>query len=625
MPIAAKLYLRAASLALLGCALAAPAIAQAKPSPLTVQGDHFLLNGKPFVIRSGEMHYARIPRAYWRQRMEMAKAMGLNTIATYIFWNVHEPQPGQFDFSGNNDVAAFIRLAQQEGLHVVLRTGPYSCAEWEFGGFPYWLLKDPRMSTALRTNDDAYMVPVEAWLARLSKELVPLLAANGGPILAVQVENERGNIGAGHDYMEHLRQVFLKDGFGQALLYTADPQKSLPNGSIPELLAGVNSGPGHAEQAVETIHTMRPGTPVFVSEYWPGWFDHWGEPHSVKPIGPQLADLEYMLKNNVSFNIYMFHGGTSFGFMSGASWSGNAYHPDVTSYDYDAPLDEAGHATAKYAAYRGLIAKYTPQPLPAVPGNPPVVEIAPFSLDQAASLWDTLPKPVSSDHPQTMESLNQAYGYVLYRTQLTAAAHGDLVLSDVHDYAQVYIDGKLAGTVDRAKKQDRVALNTEGPARLDVLVENEGRINSTKMMRTETKGIVGANGAGGEVTLNGKPLAGWKIYSLPMTNTASAHFSKAAISGPAFYRGQFNATASGDVFLDVRQLGKGALWINGHPIGRFWSIGPQQTLYVPGAWLHRGANEVVVFDEQGKPNRTLSGLAKPILDAPVAGAFTKED
>lgn len=600
-------------------------MAQAKPSPLTVQGDHFLLDGKPFVIRSGEMHYARIPRAYWRQRMEMAKAMGLNTIATYIFWNVHEPQPGQFDFSGNNDVAAFIRLAQQEGLHVVLRTGPYSCAEWEFGGFPYWLLKDPRMSTALRTNDDAYMVPVEAWLARLSKELVPLLAANGGPILAVQVENERGNIGPGHDYMEHLRQIFLKDGFGQALLYTADPQKSLPNGSIPELLAGVNSGPGHAEQAVETIHTMRPGTPVFVSEYWPGWFDHWGEPHSVKPIGPQLADLEYMLKNNVSFNIYMFHGGTSFGFMSGASWSGNAYHPDVTSYDYDAPLDEAGHATAKYAAYRGLIAKYTPQPLPAVPGNPPVVEIAPFSLDQAASLWDTLPKPVSSEHPQTMESLNQAYGYVLYRTQLTAAAHGELVLSDVHDYAQVYIDGKLAGTVDRAKKQDRVALNTAGPARLDVLVENEGRINSTKMMRTETKGIAGANGAGGEVTLNGKPLAGWEIYSLPMTNTASAHFSKAAISGPAFYRGQFNATASGDVFLDVRQLGKGALWINGHPIGRFWSIGPQQTLYVPGAWLHRGANEVVVFDEQGKPNRKLSGLAKPILDAPVTGAFTKED
>ena len=592
---------------------------QTAASSFAVVSDHFELNGKPFQVISGEIHYARIPREYWRARMEMAKAMGLNTLATYVFWNVHEPQPGVYDFSGNNDLAAFLKLAQEEHLYVLLRAGPYSCAEWEFGGFPAWLLKDPRMSTALRANDPAFMEPTARWIKRLAREVAPLQVGNGGPVIATQIENEYGNFSNDHAYMEHMRDIFVEAGFTKSLLYTVDPSKSLAQGEIDGIYSGVNFGTGNAERGLAALAKERPGQPLFSTEYWPGWFDLWGHPHETRPIGPQLADLEYMLSHKASVNIYMFHGGTSFGMMAGASQSTGAYRGNVTSYDYDAPLDEAGHPTPKFFAYRDVILKYTSgQPLP-VPAVAPVIAVPEFAMQPGGSLWDMLPTPVHSEQPITMEQVDQSYGYILYRKQLPAALHGDVLkLDHLYDFATVYIEGKQIGTLDRHYHQDSLPLNTAGPARLDVLVENTGRLNSTKAMRDERKGMRGA-------ILGDQPLNGWDIYSLPMDRlptkpVARTDAGAASAQGPHFSAGSFTLASTGDTFLDVRALGKGLIWINGRALGRFWNIGPQDTLYVPGPWLKKGRNDVVVFEMLPTEKMPmLAGLTKPILDGPTPG------
>jgi beta-galactosidase len=610
-------------LSVLGAALLAlagqlPAAAQQHPS-FTVQGNQFFLDGKPFQILSGEMHYTRIPRAYWRNRMEMAKAMGLNTIATYVFWNVHEPQPGVWNFSGNADLAEFLREARQEGLYVVLRAGPYSCAEWEFGGFPAWLMADPKMTTALRSNDPAFMIPAERWLMKLGEVAAPFQIGQGGPIIAVQMENEYGDFGADQEYLKHIRSIFLKAGFTDALLFTTNPTHGERNGSLDGTYAAVNFGIGHASSGLDFLANFRPGQPLFAAEYWPGWFDHWGQPHQTRPIDPQIADLDAILSRGASLNLYMFHGGTSFGFMSGASWINNAYMPDVTSYDYDAPLDEAGHPTLKYDAYRKLFAKFAGHPLPDVPQPPPVIAVPEFPLTRSASLWQNLPARIQSESPRAMEMYGQSYGFILYRTQLQGRVHGTLAIPDVNDYARIYFDGRLIGAVDRRLKQDSLMVDsTADHALLDILVENDGRINSTRMMRQEQKG------APRGITLDGKPLTGWQVFPLPMTDLSKIHTRPGpACSGPCFYMGKFKIEKADDTFLDVRSLKKGAVWINGHAIGRYWDIGPQQTLYVPGPWLHPGWNQVVVFDVDGVNSPRLRGLTAPILDGPTRDSDEK--
>ncbi len=703
--------------------LALPALAQPSTTPahtFTIQGDQFLLDGKPFKVLSGELHYARIPREYWHARLKMARAMGLNTIATYVFWNAHEPTPNHFDFTGNNDVAAFIKAAQEEGLWVILRAGPYSCAEWDFGGFPAWLLKDPRMSTALRTNDPAFMVPVERWINRLAKETAPLQLANGGPILITQVENEYGSFAQQdhstdptHAYMTHMRDIFVRAGFTGSLLDTVDGGDELPAGGLPGVFTGVNFGIGQHQKEMDKLEAFQPGKPLFVTEYWPGWFDYWGHSHQTRPLPTQLEDIDYILRRGSGINLYMFHGGTSFGFMSGANWNDNRYFDDVTSYDYGAPLDEAGHPTPKFLAFRKIFAKYATCPptassdagfaeknenlgvkdggaavkevnfevkkdvssrpersevegpafafatsapknrlnepadsneacLPPIPEPPPVITIPAITLTESTPLWANLPTPIPSETPKPMEQFDQAYGYILYRHQLPAATSGDLVLDELHDFAQIYINDKLVGHLDRRDKQSTLPITTTGPARLDILVANDARINFSPAMRGESKGITKS------VTLAGQPLTNWQIYPLPMTILPSLYIGPCSllrnnldstepagycppdrmkkkpahslfpIAPPSFYRAHFTLTTTGDTFLDIRALGKGALWINGHPIGRFWNIGPQQTLFVPGPWLRQGTNEIVVFDLAPTGNTpTLAGLATPIIDGPV--------
>jgi beta-galactosidase len=586
-----------------------------KPHTFRVEGGQFTLDGKPFRVISGEMHYPRIPKEYWRARLRMARAMGLNAITTYVFWNEHEQTPGKYDFSGNNDVAEFIREAQQEGLWVILRPGPYVCAEWEFGGYPAWLLKDP--ATVIRSSDPKYMEPATRWIARLGQELAPLQVGNGGPIVLVQVENEYGSFGNDHAYMQANKQALVDAGFTKAQFYTADGPGDIANGSLPDLPVGINFDGNRVDQAAKsfaTLKTKRPEGPMFNSEFWAGWFDHWGGKHAHTDTAIQTANLAWMLERGYSVSIYMFHGGTDFGWMNGANSSDSKptqFEPDVTSYDYDSALDESGRPTAKFFAFRDVIAKATGVTPPAVPEVAAPIAIAPFKLGEAASLWDNLPKPIESDKPLTMEDIGQAYGWILYRTSITSASGTGG--ATIHDYARTYIDeqSEMGAAADRRLRPVSIETNIntgdQSVHRWDVLVENSGHINYSKQLRTDRKGIVAY-----KPDSNGGPLK-WLMYPLPMTNPGAMKFKKADCTGPCFYRGSFMVDHPADTFLDTSNLTKGQLWVNGHAMGRFWNIGPQKTLYVPGPWLKKGANEVIVFDVDGHPDATLEGLTKPNL------------
>jgi beta-galactosidase len=572
-----------------------------------VQHGQFVLDGKPFQVISGEMHYQRIPREYWRERFRMAKAMGLNTVTTYVFWNVHEPRPGVYDFSGINDVAEFVRQAQQEGLWVILRPGPYACAEWEFGGYPAWLLKDHALE--VRSRDAKFLDPARRWIQRLGQEVAPLQIGYGGPIVLVQVENEYGSFGNDHAYMEEIHNMLVDAGFTKSVLYTADGADEVLAGSLPELPVGINfAGSDNAQHEFEILKKVRPNGPFFNSEFWDGWFDHWGSRHAGSNAAKEAANLEWMLKQGYSVSLYMFHGGTSFGWMNGANSQKGDYEPDVTSYDYDAALSESGRPTKKYWTFREVIAKTTGVTPPTVPTVTATQEIPEFRMEETVSLWEVLPVPVKSEQIRSMEDLDQAYGYILYRTQLKNAADGELVLEELHDYAQLYLDGKLAGTLDRRLGQNKMALTAGAGVRLDILVENTGRINFSEALRGERKGITK------QVTLAGQPLLGWEIYPLPMTEVAQLPFKKAKCAGACFYRGTLEADKQLDTFLDTSSFTKGQVWLNGKAMGRVWTIGPQKTLYVPGPWLKQGENEAVVFDLAGATGRVLRGLPAPILD-----------
>jgi len=595
------------------CALAMPLLF-AVNSPQTapkhtfrIVARNFVLDGKPFQIISGEMHYERVPPEYWRDRLKKARAMGLNTISTYVFWNVHEPKPGVYDFTGQYDVAAFIRAAQEEGLYVILRPGPYSCAEWDLGGFPAWLLAD--RDIILRSRDEKFMRPAERWLKRLGEELAPLQITRGGPIIAVQVENEYGSFDRDKEYLTAIRDALSSAGLGEAMLYTADGPEELPDGTLPNLPAVVNFGPGEAQAAFKTLASFRPRQPLMAGEYWDGWFDAWGRKHAATDASQQEKELDWILGQGYSINLYMFHGGTSFGFMNGANFD-KSYLPQTTSYDYDAPLDESGRPTPKYFAFREIIAKHRPGvTLPPVPASEPAISIAPIQLSEASPLWENLGTPIMSDAPKPMEALGQSYGYILYRTRIPGPVRGDLKILELHDYAEVFLSKDLAGVLDRRLGQNSLPITSAGSeVTIDILVENTGRINFTKMLRTERKGITES------VTLDGHEIHGWEIYPLPMTDLQSVVFRNRPANGPAFYRRTFQLGGTGDTFLDTRTLGKGAAWVNGHSLGRFWSIGPQQTLYVPGPWLRKGENEIIVFDLQGRANRSVKGLSRPVLD-----------
>ena len=596
-------------------------------TPLRVEGQHFVLRDKPFQILSGEMEYARIPRADWRDRLRKVRAMGLNTVTVYVFWNLHEQHPGVFDFTGQNDVAEFLREAQEEGLYVVLRPGPYVCAEWDLGGYPAWLLKDSKTADRsepailLRSSQPEYLAAARRWMLRLGQELAPLQASRGGPIIAVQVENEYGSFAVKQDrrvYLQNVLTMVRDAGFGESMLYTADGGEELRDGSIPGLLAAVDFGTGDEAHELPLLQEFQPNAPVFIAEYWDGWFDHWGEKHQVTDAVKQEAEIRTAVEKGYSISLYMVEGGTSFGWMNGANSDGTSYQPDVSSYDYDAPMDEAGRLRPKYFAMRKIIADATHQTPPAVPSSAPMMTLPAVELRQSRSLFTQLPHSLPADLPPTMEQVDQAYGYILYRTTIDAAAlrsPGDTAILKVdalHSYARVYLDGELKGSVDRRLGQTQLTIVARAGQRLDVLVENSGRINFTTTIRGERAGILG------DVRLNGRVLHGWEIFPLPLTQPPADGYSLHECSGPCFYRGTLQVNSPGDSYLNTASLGKGVVWVNGHLLGRFWSIGPMGSLFLPGAWLHAGSNEVTVMDLDGGLPPSVSADDHPTYLVPKA-------
>ncbi len=579
----------------------------------SVSGSTFLMDGKPYQIISGEMHYPRIPREYWQDRFRKARAMGLNTITTYAFWNVHEPSPGVYDFTGQNDIAEYIREAQAAGLNVILRPGPYVCAEWEFGGYPSWLLKDK--SLVLRSQNPAYTEAVHRWLTRLGQEIRPLLLKNSGPIIAIQLENEYGSFGNDKGYLERLKKELINSGMADTLLYTADGPLQISKGSLPEFPAVINFGTGNAEKSFSQLAKQRPDGLRMAGEYWAGWFDHWGEKHHVTDGNKEAAEFRWMLEHGYSVSMYMFHGGTNFGWMNGANFdSKKNYQPITTSYDYDAPLDEKGEPRAKFSAFRKVIVDITGITPPQLPEQTPRTAFPVKPIMLTASLWSNLPKPISSKSLLTFEDLDQAYGYVLYRTTINEGDGGTLVLNGLHDYAQIYIDQKLVGALDRRLGANTLELPRQVHAStLDILVENTGRVNYTKAILTERKGLTGT------VTLDGSQPAHWEIYSLPMDNLSHLQFHPGVCEGPCFFRTKMLVKQPADTYLDMRGLHKGMLWIGARPLGHFWSIGPQYSLYTPGPWLTRGNNEITFFDLMGDSSDRLATAIEPIFSK-VAGA-----
>ena len=575
--------------------------------------EHFLLDGQPFQIRCGEIHFARVPEEYWRHRIQMLKAMGMNTVCAYLFWNFHERRPGEFTWDGQADVAEFCRIAQEEGLWVILRPGPYVCAEWEMGGFPWWLLKDDDIK--LRSQDPRYIKAVQNYLSEVGRVLGPMQVTNGGPIIMVQVENEYGFYADDAEYMGKMREAILDAGFNVPL-FACNPTQYLERGFRNDLFPVVNFG-ANPKEGFAALRKILPEGPLMCGEFYSGWFDTWGRPHTFGEIDEYLKDMEYMLKAGASFSIYMAHGGTTFGFWCGAD---RPFKPDVSSYDYGAPVSEAGWTTDKFFATRELISRYLMPGEPSLPEPPaanPVTAFPSVKLTEFAPLFKNLPEPVITDDPETMESYDQARGSILYRTILPAGEECTFQADAVHDFGWVFVDGENIGVMDRRKQNYKMVI----PARdkettVDIFVHAMGRINFGPEVH-DRKGLIAPIGF---VDKNGNtiPVEKWEVcnlsYSDDYLNNLVFEKTETAKSSPGIWHGEINIDKAADVFLDVSKWGKGVVWVNGHCLGRYWNIGPTQTMYIPGPWLNEGSNEIFILDILGPEEPVVQGLDKPILN-----------
>jgi beta-galactosidase GanA len=574
----------------------------------------FLLDGQPFQIISGEMHPARIPVEYWRHRIMMAKAMGCNTISAYIFWNYHETEDGVFDFtSGNHNLAEFFKIVQEEGMWLILRPGPYVCAEWDLGGIPPYLLRIPDIK--LRCMDPRYMAAAERYIAKLAEVIKPFLITKGGPLLMLQIENEYGSYGNDRNYLLRLREVWASNGIDIPTFTGDGPTTNmLEAGSLPGSAVGLDSGSSPDDFALAS--KINPGVPVFSSETYPGWLTHWGEKWFKKDTAELLKEVKFLMDNKKSFNFYVIHGGTNFEYTAGANSGDKGYEPDVTSYDYDAPINEQGQPTPKYMALRKLIGSYLPKGkmLPQIPDSVPAIVITPMVMQPFTSVWDNLPQPVNSVQTKTFEAYGQDHGFILYKTELTGNKNGKLTVTDIHDYATVFLNGNYIGKLDRREGINSIdipASNVEAPV-LEILVEAMGHINFGKNL-IDRKGITDS------VTLNGTTLVNWQSYNLPMDKKFiwDLRSSGKSLKKPGvFFKGNFVLSRGerdlySDTFIDVSNYTKGIVWINGHNLGRYWNIGPQKRLYCPSPWLREGMNEIMIFDLHQTEAKTVRGAKTP--------------
>jgi beta-galactosidase len=601
--------------------LITPSIGQQKHT-FEIKNGNFVYDGKPIQIHSGEMHFARVPKAYWKQRLEMIKAMGLNTVATYVFWNYQETAPGVWDFkTDSRNIAEFVKTAQEVGLFVILRPGPYACAEWEFGGYPWWLQKEKDL--VIRANNKPFLDSCRTYINHLASQVKDLQITHGGPIIMVQAENEFGSYVAQRKdipleehkaYSAAIKQQLIDAGF-DVPLFTSDGSWLFKGGTIAGALPTAN-GEGNIDNLKKVVNEYHNGEgPYMVAEFYPGWLDHWAEPFQKVSAESVVKQTEKYLKAGVSFNFYMVHGGTNFAFTSGANYDKeHDIQPDITSYDYDAPISEAGWATPKYLTLRKLFQANVAYKIPPIPTAIPVIEIPSIKLNKAVDLFTFKEKitPVESDTPQTFEDLNQGYGYVLYSKHFTQPVNGKLEIKGLRDYALVYVNGKRVGELNRYYKNYSCDIDIPFNATLDILVENMGRINYGAEIIHNLKGIISP------VMIDGNEITGnWTMYKLPMEHQPDLqHNGDAYTKGhPVIYNGTFTLSKTGDTFLDMSKWGKGIVFVNGHNLGRYWNAGPQQTLYLPGCWLKKGKNTIAVFEQLNDVKQTeITGVKVPVLD-----------
>lgn len=570
---------------------------------VTVKDRQFMMDGRPYRIISGAMHYFRIVPQYWKDRLRKLKACGFNTVETYTCWNLHERKEGAFDFDGMLDIEKYIETAAELGLNVIVRPGPYICAEWELGGLPSWLLSYPQMS--LRCNDPLYLEKVKPYYSQLLSRIKPHLATNGGNVIMMQVENEYGSYGNDKEYLKEVENIYRENGI-DCLLFTSDgpTEWMLAGGTLDHLPAVANFG-SHPKENFEVLQNFRPNDPLMCGEFWSGWFDHWYDSHHTRTTEDIAADTQELIDSGASFNFYMFHGGTNFGFCNGANYIKGDYQPTITSYDYCAPLSEAGDLTPTFYKLKEMLTQlpdasktnYTVE-------NLPKKDYGKLQLTHCAYLLpqkNNLAQPITSPQPKTMEQLGQDFGYLLYSTVLRGP-FTDLKLNmgKVHDRAQVFINGEFAGYEERTHHKDDIVLSLKKgeSAALDILVENMGRINYGEKL-FDCKGILKG------VRLGAQFHFGWENYPLTMEDLSGLEWKEitpdAERNKPVFLKGVLHiAEQPCDTFVKLEKFTKGFVTVNGFNIGRYFNpAGPQKTLYIPAPLLKQGENEIIVFESDG--------------------------
>ncbi len=575
--------------------------------------EDFYLNGEKTKIIAGGMHYFRVVPEYWRDRLEKIKALGCNTIETYVAWNMHEPKKNEFCFSGICDVKKYLETIQELGLYAIVRPSPYICGEWEMGGIPGWLLAEDGMR--LRSSYKPYLDAVDSYYKELFKILAPMQITKGGPIIMFQIENEYGAYGEDTEYLKSMRDIMMKYG-AEVPMFTSDGpwDDYLDCGGIPGVLQTANFGSKGHEQFGILRKKIGDNKPLMCSEFWVGWFDAWGDKkHNTGDTAEHVRDLDEILSEG-SVSIYMAHGGTNFGFMNGSNYY-DELKPDVTSYDYDALISEDGELTPKYHAFKEVISKYTKIPDVKLTSDIKKKAYGKVKLSSSVKLFDCLDKiskPVNTNSPECMEKLGQNYGYILYRSELVKdGLIKKFRLMGANDRAKVYLDGSEILTLyDRELLSDHKLQEPVTGHDLTILMENMGRVNYGYFMEKQRKGIDGA------VLINGHQHYKWTEYTLPLDNAEDIPFGngKELYKLPAFYKFTFEADEPGDTFIDTTGFGKGCIIVNGFNIGRFWEIGPQKRLYIPAPLLKKGKNEIIVFETEGRAKDEIELFAEPALD-----------
>ena len=579
-------------------------------------GSSFYLDGQEFKILSGAIHYFRIQPEDWYHSLYNLKALGFNTVETYVPWNMHEPQKGEFDFQGILDIEKFLQTAQDLGLYAIVRPSPFICAEWEFGGMPAWLLNE---DMRIRSSDASYLQAVADYYDELLPRLVPRLLDKGGNILMMQVENEYGSYGEDKDYLRAIRQLMLDRGVNCPLFTSDGPWRAtLKAGTLidEDLFVTGNFGSKAAynfSQMQEFFDEHGKKWPLMCMEFWDGWFNRWKEP-VIKREPEELAEAVHEVLKQGSINLYMFHGGTNFGFMNGCSARGVTDLPQVTSYDYDALLNEQGNPTPKYFAVQKMMETYYPEYPQMKPLTKESFELRDIALSEKVSLFETLPdlaQPVESLYPIKMEDLGQSYGYLLYHTEASWDADEEKIrVIDGRDRMQLFVDGELVTTQYQAEIGQDIFVTGKKKAthQIDILIENMGRVNYGHkfLADTQRKGI--RTGVCKDLHF----LLDWQQYPLPLENTENIDFSKGwQPQQPAFYAFDFEMKALKDTYLDLSGFGKGVAFVNGVNIGRFWNVGPTLSLYIPHSLLKEGSNRIIIFETEGEYKECIQLVKQP--------------